>query len=240
MKKLLINIASFSLIMSILFSTTITYYAASPKLNKKKKTINVGKSFTLKVKNAKKRITWMTSDNKIAELGKINSKKHTIRIKGVKSGKATITAKVGKTKLKCKVTVKSEKPKESAPEVEKPKESAPEVPVIKEYKIVSVKAKYTGVITDTMNKHAAENWIVSDMATYENNIKIIFERTKANGSSNTQPTSSIKEYKLAVIKAKYDSLITDTMNKNANDGWSVAATTVYDNKMYIAFERNLF
>ncbi len=238
MKKLLINIASFSLIMSILFSTTITYYAASPKLNKKKKTINVGKSFTLKVKNAKKRITWMTSDNKIAELGKINSKKHTIRIKGVKSGKATITAKVGKTKLKCKVTVKSEKPKESAPEVPV-KESAPEVPVIKEYKIVSVKAKYTGVITDTMNKHAAENWIVSDMATYENNIKIIFERTKAGDSSNNQSSSPIKEYKLAVIKAKYDSLITDTMNKNANDGWNVAATTVYDNKIYIAFEHDL-
>ena len=229
MKKLLINIASFSLIMSILFSTTITYYAASPKLNKKKKTINVGESFTLKVKNTKKRITWITSDNKIAELGKINSKKHTIKIKGVKAGKATITAKVGKTKLKCKVTVKSEQPKESAPEV----------PVIKEYKIVSVKAKYTGVITDTMNKHAAENWIVSDMATYENNIKIIFERTKADYSSNNQPASPIKEYKLAVIKAKYDSLITDTMNKNANDGWNVAATTVYDNKIYIAFEHDL-
>lgn len=215
--------------LSVLLSSTVICNAASAKLNISKKTINVGKSFTLKVKNSKKRITWITSNSKIAKLGKINSKKHTIKIKGVKAGKATITAKVGKTKLKCKVTVKSEKPKENSPEV----------PVIKEYQIVSVKAKYTNVITETMNKYAAEGWTVSDMATYENNIKIIFERAKTDDSSDNQPVSAVKEYKLAVVKAKYDSVITDTMNQNAADGWIVAATTVYDNKMYIAFERNL-
>ncbi|MBR1731461.1 MAG: Ig-like domain-containing protein [Ruminococcus sp.] len=129
--------------LSVLLSSTVICNAASAKLNISKKTINVGKSFTLKVKNAKKRITWITSNSKIAKLGKINSIKHTIKIKGVKAGKATITANVGKTKLKCKVTVKSEKPKENAPEV----------PAIKEYQIVSVKAKYTNVITETMNKY---------------------------------------------------------------------------------------
>lgn len=53
--------------------------AATPKLNKTKLTLKVGKSYTLKLKNAKK-VTWKSKDKKIA---KISSKG---KVTGVKAG----------------------------------------------------------------------------------------------------------------------------------------------------------
>ena len=80
-----------------------TVSAATPKLSKTKVTLTVGKSTTLKLNNApkNKKVTWTTSDKKIATVsqkGKVTAKK---------AGKATITAKVSNKKYTCKVTVKS-------------------------------------------------------------------------------------------------------------------------------------
>jgi hypothetical protein len=70
------------------------------KLNYSKKDLQVKKSFTLKVKNAKKKkIKWSSSKKKIAKVSKKG------KVKGLKAGKAIITAKIGKKKLKCTVTV---------------------------------------------------------------------------------------------------------------------------------------
>ena len=71
-----------------------------PTLNKKKLTLYVGKKATLKVKNTKKKVKWSSSKKSVASV----SKKGKVTAK--KKGKATITAKVAKKKLKCKVTVK--------------------------------------------------------------------------------------------------------------------------------------
>ncbi len=71
-----------------------------PKLNKKKLTLYVGKKAALKVKNTKKKVKWSSSKKSVATV----SKKGKVTAK--KKGKATITAKVAKKKLKCKVTVK--------------------------------------------------------------------------------------------------------------------------------------
>lgn len=70
------------------------------KLNKTKATIYVGKSVKLKVKGTKKKVKWSSSNKKIA---KVTQKG---KVTGVKNGTAKITAKVGKKKYKCKVTVK--------------------------------------------------------------------------------------------------------------------------------------
>lgn len=87
--------------------------AKKPALNRKNANVNVGGSLKLKVKNGKKKATvvWKTSNKKVAKITKKTTKGNaTATIKGVKSGKATITAtyKFGKknTKLKCTVTVK--------------------------------------------------------------------------------------------------------------------------------------
>lgn len=74
--------------------------AAKIKLNKKKLSLQVKQSYTLKLKNCKKKIKWSSSKKKIASVtsnGKVKAKK---------AGKTTITAKVGKKKYTCKVTVK--------------------------------------------------------------------------------------------------------------------------------------
>lgn len=72
---------------------------AAVKLNVSKKTLVIGSTYKLKVKNTSKKVTWTSSDKKVATVsasGKVTAKR---------AGKATITAKVGKKKLKCIITV---------------------------------------------------------------------------------------------------------------------------------------
>ena len=70
-----------------------------PKINKTKSTIYVGKTTTLKVTGTSKKVTWSTSNSKVATVSKG-------KVTGKKAGTATITAKAGTKKLTCKVTVK--------------------------------------------------------------------------------------------------------------------------------------
>ena len=82
--------------------------AAKTKLNKKKITVEVGKTKKLKMKNLKgKKVKWKTSNKKVVKIKK-TGKKTVVKLKGKKAGAATITAKVGKKKFMmfCKVTVK--------------------------------------------------------------------------------------------------------------------------------------
>ncbi len=79
--------------------------AKKPKLNKKKATIRVGKTVKLKVKNAKGKVKWSTSNKKVASVNKKGL------VKGKKKGKAKITAKVRGRKLTCKIVVKKKKKK---------------------------------------------------------------------------------------------------------------------------------
>lgn len=90
-----------TLVLSMSMIPTINVNAAKKvKLNKTKATIYVGKTVTLKLKNNRKKIKWSSSNKKVA----IVTKKG--KVKAKKAGKATITAKVGKKKYKCKITVK--------------------------------------------------------------------------------------------------------------------------------------
>ena len=74
--------------------------AAKMKLNKSSVTVAVGKKVSLKVKGTTKKVSWTTSKKAIASV----SKKGVVT--GKNAGKATITAKVGTKKFRCKVTVK--------------------------------------------------------------------------------------------------------------------------------------
>lgn len=110
--------------------------AKKPKLNCKKKfSMTVGKTKTIKVKNGKKsaKVTWKTSKKKVVKLSKQVKKgnKASVKLKAVKKGKAKITAtyKLGKkkTKLTCTVTVKNATP--PAPTNPVPNPPAPTNPV---------------------------------------------------------------------------------------------------------------
>lgn len=80
--------------------TDVTTEAASCKLNKTSTTLQAGKTCNIKLNNCKKKITWSSSNPKVATVSK-NGK-----VCAVKKGTTTICAKVNSKKYKCKVTVK--------------------------------------------------------------------------------------------------------------------------------------
>ena len=73
---------------------------AKVKLNKTKITLNVKKTYQLKVTGTTKKVIWSTSKKSVAT---VNSKG---KVTAKKKGTATITAKVSGKKYTCKVTVK--------------------------------------------------------------------------------------------------------------------------------------
>lgn len=83
-----------------LFQNTTSVNAASVKLNRKQATMYVGESLQLTLKNATKKITWNTSNKKVATVSRKG------KVKAKKSGTAIITAKCGKKKYQCRITVR--------------------------------------------------------------------------------------------------------------------------------------
>lgn len=87
------------LIMAKFFPAEKVLAAEDIKLNKTKLTVEVGTSYTLKINGTKEKVTWKSSNSKIAKVDKSG------KVTGVKEGNATITATVGKKSYTCKVTV---------------------------------------------------------------------------------------------------------------------------------------
>lgn len=79
--------------------------AATVKLNKTKATLVKGKTLTLRVTGTKNKVTWKSSNKKVASVS--TKGKVTAKLKGT----VTITAKIGNRNLKCKVTVKEKENK---------------------------------------------------------------------------------------------------------------------------------
>ena len=86
----------------MLIANPVNAEAAAPKLNKTKLKMIVGDVKELKVKNTKKKVKWSSSDKDVVSVDQGF-------VVANEEGTAVITAKVGKKKLTCKVTVK-EKP----------------------------------------------------------------------------------------------------------------------------------
>lgn len=96
----------FMLAMILVLTASLTalspvYAAKKAKISKTKATLYVKETLKLKVTGATKKVTWSSSNKKVA---KVSAKGV---VTAVKKGAATITAKTGKQKLTCKVTVKN-------------------------------------------------------------------------------------------------------------------------------------
>lgn len=102
-------VLSFAMVLSLLIPCGVTR-AKAPAMAKKKVSVDVGKTVTVKIKNASKKakVTWKSKSKKIAKIAK--KSKTSAKVRGVKEGSTKVTAKyvLGKTKktLSCKVTVK--------------------------------------------------------------------------------------------------------------------------------------
>ena len=99
--KLLVTITLAIGIIVLALDTPIK--AATIKLNKTSLSLNVGDAKKLKVKGTKASVTWSTSDKKVATVNKSG------KVTAKSAGTCTITAKVSKKTLTCKVTVKAKK-----------------------------------------------------------------------------------------------------------------------------------
>ncbi len=103
-KKVLSVLLSFAMIFGFLQSSSADA-AKKIKLSAKKVTVNVGKTKKISVKNTKKQVKWSVKKGK-KYVSLTKKKKTSVTIKGKKKGTAVVTAKIGKKKLNCKVTVK--------------------------------------------------------------------------------------------------------------------------------------
>ena len=82
--------------------------ATSVRLSMKRIKLTVGEKYKLVLIGNKEKVTWSSSNKKIATVNKNGY------VKAKKPGKVTITAQVGNKQYKCKVTVKAKTPKPTA------------------------------------------------------------------------------------------------------------------------------
>ncbi len=107
LRGLLIAGLAFFMAVAGIFTDSEPVEAAAPRLNRQSASINEGKSVTLTVRNASAKVTWSTSNPRVVRITKRSGAKSSkATLKGVKAGKARITAKVGKKRLTAVITVK--------------------------------------------------------------------------------------------------------------------------------------
>lgn len=108
LKRTLIGILTFVLMIGALAVLPASKVSAAGrvKLSQENLTLNPGAERTLTVNGDSGNVKWSTSNKKVVSIKK-NGKKATITAK--KKGTATITARIGKNKLQCKVRVSGKK-----------------------------------------------------------------------------------------------------------------------------------
>lgn len=108
MKKRLISVICVVLLLVLLPMQSVEA-KAKPKLSAKSKTLTVGQTYTIKLKNVstKAKVKWTTNKKSVVSISKKSGSK--VVVKAKKSGTATITAKYKGKTYRCKITVKKKK-----------------------------------------------------------------------------------------------------------------------------------
>ena len=97
MKKLIVVLTVFVCCICAAYSVNAD---SSIKINHSKKTIFIGKTVKLKIRNYSGKVKWISKNKSIAKVSKSG------RVKALSKGRTTIIAKAGKKNYKCKVKVK--------------------------------------------------------------------------------------------------------------------------------------
>lgn len=110
-RKVIASLVAVSMATTLLgtMQPSVTQAATKLKVSVSKCTLQVGKTKTV---SANKKVTWKSSNKKVATVKKINGKKAKITAK--KKGTCKITASVGKKKSVIKITVKKAQKKSTA------------------------------------------------------------------------------------------------------------------------------
>ena len=105
--------AFLAVVMFFSISPKITFAAKKKiKLNKKRITVNVGKTAKLKLCNSKRKAKWAIVSGK-KNVSLIKKKKSSVIVKGKKAGKAKVQARIKKKKYTCGVTILECSPKKN-------------------------------------------------------------------------------------------------------------------------------
>ena len=103
--------------VTIAASTDTAGAASKPQLAKSTITLKAGKTTTIRVKNAHKKVVWTTGSKKIVKIKKKTGKyRQKVLLKAVRKGTCYVRAKIGKRTLKCRVKVLKAKPEENKEE----------------------------------------------------------------------------------------------------------------------------
>ena len=165
---------------------TTAQAAAKVSLSATKKTLNVGKSFTLKLKNASGKVTWKSSKKSVATVSAKG------KVKAVAEGSATITATNNKKTYKCKVTVKDPS-------------------ATKSQKVGPVKLSYPGsFITDVAEVDGNYAWVAVDSEKTEKMTQALTVKLQYTGEEAYDYDTLLGMYEAQVseetLKATYEML----------------------------------
>lgn len=182
-KLILSLVLAFTLVL-MSFSTDV-YAAKKPKLSKTRITLTVGKTYKLKVKNNKKKVTWKSSNKKIATVTSSG------KVKAKKAGTVKITAKIKNKKLVCKVIVKKKPVSAKKPTPMTAKDSL---------KFAFLDDLDTSIFHNTYEDYTLSNITVSweyDPIFNDNRVKISFSGRKTyDFFGNTHNSSIVIHYKI--------------------------------------------
>lgn len=192
--------------------------AAKISISVKKLTVTKGKSKTLRIKNAKKKVRWKLSTKKYVTIKKAGKNK--IKITGKKVGVTKITAKLGTKKFTCKVTVKKVSPK--ATPTTTPKVTPKATPTVTPIKPVSTATPDTKVPMKISKKAVNEANINSDILSRHTNFYM--KQTGVEGVSLMESyidnkTFYVSEGKKKSYLRKDSMLYYDDMDGTGNYGY---------------------
>ena len=246
MKKISSKIISIFMAALILISTislvVTANAAAAPTLSAKTLTVTVGKTATLKMKNTKAKVTWATSNKRIATVSSNGI------IKGIKVGKVNITATANKKKYVCKVTVKkaATPAKKPTPKPTKKPTHKPSRPVVKvsSIRLNLIIPGQAQTSTKTMDLGKTGNIIATVMPTNATNKTMVWKTSNAkvvsidtNGKVSATGVGTAKITATAADGSKKTASMTITVKKpiikvtSVNVGVGAGySSTILDNK----------
>ena len=115
LKKIIVNTSLFLMVVFV-SNTIIVFGGTKPYLSKTNLSMRVGVTKTISLKKTKKKVKWSIKNKSILSVKVVKSKyMNKIKVKGLKKGKTTVTAKYKGKKYSVKITVLDKKTKMKTP-----------------------------------------------------------------------------------------------------------------------------